>query len=96
MGVSLFLYQPGILHAKTMTVDGRLAFFGSSNFDIRSFALNFELNMVLYGEQEARSLLEIQERYMATSKRLRPEEWDRVPAWEKMFQGMAKLLSPIL
>ena len=96
LGVSLHLYQPGILHAKTMTVDGTLAFFGSSNFDIRSFSLNFELNMILYGEKEARSLLEIQEEYLGLSRRFEPHEWDRIPSWEKAFQGMAKLLSPIL
>ncbi len=96
LGVSLHLYQPGILHAKTMTVDGHLAFFGSSNFDIRSFSLNFELNMILYGEKETGSLLEIQEKYLGLSRRFEAQEWDRIPPWEKAFQGMAKLLSPIL
>ena len=96
MGVSLFLYQPGILHAKTMTVDGTLAFFGSSNFDIRSFALNFELNMVLYGPGEARSLLAIQESYLASSRKLELKEWESLPLWERSLQGMAKLLSALL
>jgi cardiolipin synthase len=96
LGVSLHLYQPGILHAKTMTVDGHLAFFGSSNFDIRSFSLNFELNMILYGEKETGSLLEIQEKYLGLSRRFEAQEWARIPPWEKAFQGMAKLLSPIL
>jgi len=96
LGVSLFLYQPGILHAKTMTVDGSLAFFGSSNFDIRSFALNFELNMVLYGFGEAQSLLAIQESYLASSRKLDIKEWASLPLWERSFQGMAKLLSALL
>ena len=91
-----FLYQPGILHAKTMTVDGSLAFFGSSNFDIRSFALNFELNMVLYGFGEAQSLLAIQESYLASSRKLDIKEWASLPLWERSFQGMAKLLSALL
>jgi cardiolipin synthase len=96
LGVALHLYQPGILHSKTMTVDGCLAFFGSSNFDIRSFALNFELNMILYGKQESLGLLKIQETYLAASRRLKVEEWRNLPAWEKSLHGMAKLLSPIL
>lgn len=96
MGVNLFLYQPGILHAKTMTVDDRLAFFGSSNFDIRSFALNFELNLVLYGHRETAALLEIQEGYLALSRPLGIEEWNRLPLLQKSFLGMTKLLSPIL
>lgn len=96
IGVNLFRYQPGILHAKTMTVDGRLAFFGSSNFDIRSFSLNFELNLILYGRSVTSALLEIQEAYLAHSRPLGMEEWNRLPLWEKGFMGMAKLLSPIL
>ncbi|NLH95606.1 MAG: hypothetical protein GX449_06050 [Synergistaceae bacterium] len=96
IGVNLYRYQPGILHSKTMTIDGRLAFFGSSNFDIRSFALNFELNLILYGRKETAALLEIQEGYLAHSRPTGIEEWGRLPVWEKGFLGMAKLLSPIL
>ncbi len=79
-----------------MTVDGTLAFFGSSNFDIRSFALNFELNMVLYGPGEARSLLAIHESYLASSRKLELKEWESLPLWERSLQGMAKLLSALL
>ncbi len=96
IGVSLYLYQPGILHAKTMTVDRELAFFGSSNFDIRSFALNFELNMILYGEEETKSLISIQEEYLSQSRKLEAEEWKRLPLWKNTLHGMAKLLSPLL
>ncbi len=54
MGVEIYLFQENILHSKTMTVDHSLAFLGTSNFDIRSFALNFELNLVLYGTEKHR------------------------------------------
>ena len=50
-GVEIYLYQDHIIHSKTMAVDHDLAFLGTSNFDIRSFAINFELNLVLYGER---------------------------------------------
>jgi cardiolipin synthase len=40
-GVEIFLFKPGLLHAKTMTVDDSFAIFGSANFDVRSFNLNF-------------------------------------------------------
>jgi len=40
-GASIYLFDQGLLHAKSMTIDDSLAFLGSSNFDIRSFALNF-------------------------------------------------------
>jgi cardiolipin synthase len=35
-------------HSKLMTVDGRWCLIGSANWDMRSFRLNFELNMEIY------------------------------------------------
>ena len=50
-GVRVFLFQQGMLHAKTLTVDDELAMFGSANYDIRSFALNFELNLFVHARR---------------------------------------------
>jgi len=96
IGVNIYLYEPGLLHAKTMTVDDDLAFFGSSNFDIRSFALNFELNMVLYGKEEVSQLKEAQEGYLAQATSLDRKKWDERNLAAKTVEGIAKLLSPIL
>ena len=52
-GVKVFLYQNGFLHAKTMIVDGELVTVGTSNFDMRSFRLNFEVNAFIYNEEVA-------------------------------------------
>lgn len=96
IGVAIHLFGPDIVHAKTMTVDGQMAFFGSSNFDIRSFALNFELNMVLYGREETGLIVAAQEGYLARSRRLDPDAWRERPLWTKTVEGVAKLLSPLL
>lgn len=42
------MYQPGYLHAKTISVDGIACSIGSANFDIRSFNIDYELNAILY------------------------------------------------
>jgi cardiolipin synthase len=47
-GIEIYEYQAGLLHAKVMTVDGIWATIGSTNLDSRSFALNEELNAVVY------------------------------------------------
>ena len=46
-GVRIFEYQPSMLHAKTMVIDGQLALVGSANIDIRSFRLNFEVGALI-------------------------------------------------
>ena len=96
MGVKLHLYDQGLLHAKTMSVDDTVAFIGSSNFDIRSFALNFEINMLFYGPEAAAKLRAQQKQYIAESQPLTLDEWNRRPAVKKAFQNIAKLLSPLL
>ncbi|MGC9372169.1 MAG: cardiolipin synthase [Thermovirgaceae bacterium] len=96
LGVELCLYQPGILHSKTMTVDNDIAFIGTSNFDIRSFALNFELNMILYHGEALWSLRALQESYIEKSRRLSLEEWRDRPLAVEMIQGVTKLFSPLL
>lgn len=45
-GVRIYEYQPGLMHAKTIVVDNSWGTVGSSNFDYRSFFLNYELNMI--------------------------------------------------
>ena len=52
-GISIFEYQPTMMHAKTMVVDGIWASVGSSNFDDRSFRLNDEVNVNVYNEEIA-------------------------------------------
>ena len=44
-GIRIFEYQPTMMHAKTMVVDGLWSTIGSSNFDDRSFRLNDEVNV---------------------------------------------------
>jgi cardiolipin synthase len=96
LGVELFLYQPGLLHSKTMTVDSDIAFIGTSNFDIRSFALNFELNMILYHGEALWSLRSLQESYIEKSRKLSPEEWRNRSLVTETIQGVTKLFSPLL
>ena len=96
MGATLYLYDEGLLHAKTMCIDDSIAFIGSSNFDIRSFALNFEINLLFYGPEVARQLRAQHQKYIAQSFELTAENWNKRPAIKKLFQNVAKLVSPLL
>jgi cardiolipin synthase len=44
----IYEYQPALMHAKTMVIDGMLATVGSTNLDNRSFALNEEIDLVVH------------------------------------------------
>lgn len=95
-GVAIYLFNKGLLHAKSMTIDDSLAFLGSSNFDIRSFELNFEINMIIYDARFTKSLRQQQDWYRACSQRLVLAQWQQRPRYQKVMQNITKLLSPLL
>ena len=96
LGVKLHLYDNGLLHAKTMSVDDSVALIGSSNFDIRSFELNFEISLLFYGEDVTTELRDRQNHYIASSSLLTQEEWDARSGLSRAWQNIAKLLGPLL
>jgi cardiolipin synthase A/B len=96
LGVDVYLYQDGLVHAKTLSVDDSMTFLGTSNLDVRSFALNFEINLVFYGAQETAIFRLVQQAYMARSRLLTAEEWSKRPRSVALFQNVTRLLSPVL
>lgn len=96
LGVNLYLYQPGLLHAKTLSVDQQVALIGSSNFDMRSFSLNFEISLIFYGSDMARQLRDFQQEYLNSSVLLTKEAWCDRGWWTERFENIAKMLSPLL
>jgi cardiolipin synthase len=95
-GVEIRLYLPGFLHAKHLTVDDDIAVIGSTNIDIRSFALNAEINLVLYDRDVVRRLREIEDRRLADSDRLTLEDWRKRPVTIRVLQNIARLADSLL
>ena len=95
-GVEIHLFQPGLLHSKTLTIDGEFALVGTSNMDIRSFALNLELNLILFGHEATKPIVRQQYLYLEQSRQLSLEEWKKRNLWKQIGESIARLLSPIL
>ena len=95
-GVKIYRYTGGLLHAKSMSIDDQFCFFGSSNFDIRSFSLNFEMDLVFYGAEETDELRGHQQAYIEQSELLTIEKWQARPMARRMMENVAKLFSPLL
>lgn len=95
-GVKVCLYDKGLLHAKTITVDEDVAIIGTVNIDRRSFWLNYELSLVVHGPEAATSLRALQNQYIANSSLLTDSAWMRRSPMRKLAEQAAQLLSPIL
>lgn len=95
-GVRVHLYRPRFLHAKHLSVDDSIAVIGSSNIDIRSFALNAEVSLILYDVSLVAALRRIQERYLAESDALDLEGWRARPLIPRVAQSLARLADSVL
>jgi cardiolipin synthase len=95
-GVRIFLYPgPYILHAKHMSIDDDVAVIGSSNMDIRSFNLNFEMMLLVRGPSFVAEMREVEAGYRAIGRELTLEEWEREPASATFLDGIARLTSAL-
>lgn len=95
-GVKLYEYRPGLLHAKTMVVDGEVALIGSANLDRRSFELNFENNILLRDKTFAAEIRARQTDYLAASDRVTAEEVSNFSIARRLWQNLVATLSPLL
>ncbi len=94
--VRIHLYKYNFLHAKHMSIDDNIALVGSSNMDIRSFALNAEISVIFYDQRVTAALIAQQELYFKSSEELTHTEWDKRGRLRRMFHSIARLLSPLL
>ncbi|HEV8409775.1 MAG TPA: cardiolipin synthase [Gemmatimonadaceae bacterium] len=95
-GVKVHLYRPRFLHAKHVSVDGQVVVLGTTNIDIRSFALNAEVSLVVFDPAVAADLARIQARYFSDSDVLVAAEWNRRPLLAKVAQNVARLADSLL
>src|SRR5690606_15039395 len=95
-GVCIREYVGGLLHAKSLTVDGEMTLIGSANMDRRSFDLNFENNILFHDVHLTQAIRRRQESYIAQSKLINQAD---VAAWSLRYRlrnNVMAILGPVL
>ena len=95
-GIKIYLYQPGMLHAKVLIIDDEITSVGSTNFDFRSFEHNFEANLFIYSKGFNERMTKIFLSDQNQSERVMPANWKNRPRHKKILESILRLLSPIL
>lgn len=95
-GVRVALFQGGLLHTKSITVDGQFSLFGSLNLDPRSFRLDFEITLAVYDADFTASLRRLQQSYLDRSEMLDLAACRARPALERFAENAARLVGPVL
>lgn len=96
-GVKIYLYNPGVLHAKTIVADDELVSVGSANFDFRSFEHNFETNALVYNKDMA---LRVKADFFDDMQHCTLiddlEKWRQRPFSQKVCESLVRLVAPVL
>jgi cardiolipin synthase len=95
-GVIIWTYEPAMLHAKLLSVDGHIACVGSANLNSRSLFHDEELNLVIRDRAVVRKLDEQFVVDLHDSSRIYPGEWARRGFSQKMGEIAASKLSRYL
>lgn len=95
-GVRIFLYpKPEVLHSKCFVVDDKYAVMGSSNMDMRSFGLNYEISLLTTGGDLVGDITEVIAGYQQDSRELTLEEWEKRPLIRRYMESVMRLTSAL-
>lgn len=95
-GARCYTYDNGFLHSKCLCVDGLVSCVGTANMDIRSFALNFEVNAVIYSAKTTQRLEEEFESDILKSTIITRKHYSQRSWLIRMKEQFCRLLSPVL
>ena len=95
-GVEVLCFGDGLLHTKSMVIDGEVTIFGTVNLDLRSFELNFEVSLIAYDAAFSAATRELQARYAARSTPIDQAQWLARPWWRRTLENAVQMMSPLL
>jgi cardiolipin synthase A/B len=95
-GVRIYEYQGGLLHTKSLTLDGEVTLIGSANMDRRSFELNYENNILFYDPALTAEMRRRQDFYLAQCRPVTADSLARWPMTRRLWNNTIAMLGPVL
>lgn len=95
-GVRIFEYEGGLLHTKSLTLDGEVTLIGSANMDRRSFELNYENNILFYDQALTAKMRQRQDSYIAKSSLVTSEMVESWSCRQRLWNNTVAMLGPVL
>lgn len=95
-GVSIFEYVGGLLHSKTLTMDGEVSLIGSANLDRRSFDLNYENNILFVDRDLTQDLYQRQQQYLASARQVTSEDIAEWTLMRRLWNNAVAMFGPLL
>jgi cardiolipin synthase len=95
-GVQVALFKDGMLHTKSVVVDGEYSLFGTLNLDPRSLRINFEITLAIYDKAFSTELNELQMKYMHQSRIVELKDYETRNRFNEFKEDLARLVGPLL
>lgn len=95
-GIIIHEFEGGLLHSKTLTIDGKVTLIGSSNMDLRSFDLNYENNILLQDETTTLAVHQRQLDYISSSYTVELVDVQAWPLPRRIWQNIIATIGPVL
>jgi cardiolipin synthase len=95
-GVKIYEYQPTMMHAKSMVVDGMWSSIGSMNFDNRSLSFNDESVLVALDRRVGAQMDSIFLNDIKSAKEIKLDEFRKRPLSGKILEWGAQKLRRVL
>ena len=95
-GVRITTFSGGLLHTKTITVDGDFCLFGSVNLDMRSFWLNFEMTLFIYDKEFTNQIRALQQSYLKHATLHDNDAFQTRSYYQRLLENIALLVGPLL
>ncbi len=95
-GARVLMFEGGLLHTKSVTIDRRMSLFGSLNLDPRSLHLNFEITLAVYDTEFTVQLRQLQADYESASRDFDVVMWKRRRMSQRLLENAARLAGPLM
>ncbi|WP_159622247.1 phospholipase D-like domain-containing protein [Ruania rhizosphaerae] len=95
-GVELWLFRGAMVHAKTMTVDGRWSTIGTANIDRMSMTGNFEVNLEIFDDGTAEHMEQVFDTDLTNAQRLTLKQWNQRRTITRALEQLIKPFGPLL
>jgi cardiolipin synthase len=95
-GVRVAQFGQGLLHTKSITVDGEFCIVGSVNLDMRSLWLNFEISLFVYDAGFTHQICELQNGYISQSEYIDKARFSQRSFLQRLAANIMRLFAPVL
>jgi cardiolipin synthase len=91
-GIQIAYFQPSMLHAKVMTVDGIIAMVGSANVNARSTERDEEINLIILDDEVVATLDDHLDDDLRRSEHVTREGWEDRSLTQRVMEGITRPL----